>query len=175
MDEKDFIKVLQLYRHDLINHLQVIQGYVNMDQLDKVKSKVNDLWNHLNQEKILVHTDAPKFIFWILQVNHVEENIRIKYHFIDKIKLGLIDELLTEQCKQLVEQIKNNGENFKLYEVNISFLKNKSSQIVVNFNIQGEIKLELMMSNLSQLELNHYLDIKQTSNGLDCNLTYSLI
>lgn len=175
MKEKDFIKVLQFYRHDLMNYLQIIQGYISMDQYDKVKNEVDKMLGHFSQEKKLLELNAPYFILWMLQVNHIEGNIRVDYHIQDEsMNLISIDSLLTEQCKQIINCIKKNGHNFELYEVTINFSidQDDSSHVNINFRIIGKMDKEKILRCSHLIHPGNPLHIEKTTKGLNCNVAY---
>lgn len=177
MKEKDLLKVLQFYRHDIMNHLQVIHGYLNIGQQEKVTTKINDIMHHFKREKKLMDTNAPHFILWMLQVNHLEENIRVNYNFqYEKANLMTIDETLTEQSKQIINCIRLSGDPFELYKTTFNFSKDEynPSIIRVTIHISGQIDKESISSHLSPTQINNPMRMDLTENGLTVNLTYFL-
>ena len=79
MEAKDVIQLLRLQRHDLMNDLQIIHGYLSMGKIDKVKSKVNDIIEACNQERVLMNINCPNFALWLIQVNLHHKHIQFTY------------------------------------------------------------------------------------------------
>src|SRR5690625_4436369 len=106
MNEKMAVQILQRTQHDLMNHLQVIQGYLAMDKIDVVKEKLNECIDYYEQERKLFHTNAQRFILWITQFNHHHGNIQLTYHVsCDNLNLCHIDHQLIEDSKKVVNLI----------------------------------------------------------------------
>ncbi|WP_042146147.1 Spo0B domain-containing protein [Paucisalibacillus sp. EB02] len=79
MEAKDVIQLLRLQRHDLMNDLQIVHGYLSMGKTDKVKSKVNNIIDNLNQERKLMNINCPKFALWLIQVKLHHKHIQFTY------------------------------------------------------------------------------------------------
>ncbi|GIO27668.1 Spo0B domain-containing protein [Ornithinibacillus bavariensis] len=96
MESKDIIQLLRLQRHDLMNDLQIVHGYLSMGKIDKVKMKVNDILEAFHQERLLMNMNCPNFALWLLQLNWKQPNIRFNYllHSIN-LDLSHIDNTLT--------------------------------------------------------------------------------
>lgn len=177
MNERDFIKLLRLYQHDLMNHLQIIHGYLSMGYQDKVNVKVNDLLSCFEKERTLMETNAPNFIIWLLQVNHLENNIRVNYCFeqtYGKINLISIDDQVTLHCKQFIECIKLIGSVSELYEITIKFSvdRDNSSVIHMNFQISEQLDKQTFLAHLPTFQTERLVHLEQTVDGLNCNMTY---
>src|SRR5690625_252128 len=99
MIEKDVIDILQRYRHDILNHLQIISGYAEMNRLDDVKRNLNEWSSQLDIERKLFRLKAPKFIMFLLQFAQSYKNLRLAYSIHTAKNLVTIDSLLYEQTK----------------------------------------------------------------------------
>lgn len=174
LKEQDFIKVLQLYRHDLMNHLQMIHGYISINQQEKANEKISEMMHHFNNERKLFETNAPKFILWMLQVNHIEENIRVKYSFTaDHMNFMLIEDPLIKQSQQIVNCIQSSGDPFELYELVFNFSEN-ASQIKVAIHINGQLDKDEFTKCLNLMQMDNPIHIEQVEKGLNCMMTYFL-
>ncbi|QKY69573.1 Spo0B domain-containing protein [Lentibacillus sp. CBA3610] len=65
MEEKEVIQLLRHYRHDLMNHLQIVQGYLSMGKMEKAQKKLTNYMQLLQEEGKLVNMHAPAFVFYI--------------------------------------------------------------------------------------------------------------
>jgi len=175
MKGQTVVQLLQSYQHDLMNELQIIHGYSSMDKMDRVNDKINALITSLECERNLLSIHAPAFILWVIQFNHLHENIRLEYS-INSIYINLIDkdEEIVRQFNQMVEQIKLFGDNTKIYELNIEIDVKSASHISFTCSIQGQFdeRAELI-EELKGIDKNTPLHSKQTSNGVICEFSYA--
>src|SRR5699024_10459419 len=110
MNEKMMIDVLQRTRHDLMNHLQVMHGYLSMDKIGVVKEKLAECIHYYNQERKLINLNAPNFILWVIQFNYNHENVHLNYHIhSDEINLSHMDDQLIEDSEFIVGRINKLG------------------------------------------------------------------
>lgn len=97
MEAKDIIQLLRLQRHDLMNDLQIVHGYLSMGKTDKVKLKVNNIIGTLNQERTLMNTNCPEFALWLIQMKLQHKHIHFTYDiFTDNKNLLHYDSSLAE-------------------------------------------------------------------------------
>ena len=176
MKEKDFIQILQCYRHDLMNDLQVIQGYLSMDKIDKVKTKVNDTIESYNEERKLVSLNTPEFILWVIQFNHLYDNIRLTYQInIENMNLLAIDTLLVNQCKQIIKRIGELGVKAELYEVKLQLNLQSNSEVFIVISVDGVFDdKKYLIKDLEELKVKSSLIVKETEFGILCEFSYSV-
>lgn len=177
MDEKDFIQLFRLMRHDLMNDLQIIQGYLSMDKIDKVKTKVTKSIDYYNEERKLMNLKAPRYIMYILQLNHVQENIRLTYQVDGEIgDLLSTDQLLVNQCHHLIQQIIHIGDKRELYEIHLHITEQaNSSSIAFTYHIEGKFNyLEQIVQSLESIEINPPKRVEETISGIICEFLYVL-
>lgn len=102
MEESDVIQLLRYYRHDIMNQLQLIHGYISMDKLEMVKEKMQTYNVYLNEEQKLMNLNVPSFTLWLLFFNAKHANMRITYEIkIGEFQLTDVDVILTEQHEKL--------------------------------------------------------------------------
>lgn len=107
MKEQAVVRLLQHYQHDVKNELQVILGYLSMGNLDRVKDKV-DQWNdHLQNEQKLLMLDAPQFTLWVISFNHVYDHFRLTYDIQTTKTLQVIDYSLADTCQRMIQCLLN--------------------------------------------------------------------
>src|SRR5690625_7310101 len=101
MDEMSMVRILQTTRHDLMNNLQVIQGYLSMDKIDVVKMKLAECIDYYEQERKLININASNFILWVIQFNHRHENLQLTYHIeAESLDLRKIDQIGRASCRE---------------------------------------------------------------------------
>ncbi|AXI09583.1 hypothetical protein CUC15_11905 [Oceanobacillus zhaokaii] len=167
MEEKDVVEVLQYYRHDIMNDLQIISGYLSMGKLEKVEKKFEELFSFYEQERKLMHLKAPKFILWLIRFNNLYNNFRLTYNIqVENTQLSMIDDILIKQSKKVMDFYTSISNLSTLYEVNIDLIKRKKpSQIEVNFSIDGHFKLKHNAAIISDLEKE--FDVYKRENRLE--------
>lgn len=136
---EEVIKLLQYYRHDLMNHIQVIKGYLSMGNTDKVNDKLDGLIQDFDKERILMNLYVPNFSLWILTFNSTYENIRLSYH-LDDIRNSLEDkdEFLVRISNQFMEVIQKYIDPTILYNITLK-LQDYNGETRLVFNLEGFI------------------------------------
>lgn len=177
MGETEKLNLLQYYRHDLMNELQLVQGYLHMGKTDKAKQKVNNWINDLNEERKLMNLNAPQFVVWMIMFNHVHNHIRLSYSIHLQKSLHHIDPLIVIHCKAIVQTLKNNLIKSELYNIHIDLSENTNSKIVFKLYIEGNI--EEKENAIEQLKIignrkNINLNITKDNSAIICIWEYSI-
>ncbi|HLR52848.1 MAG TPA: Spo0B domain-containing protein [Candidatus Avamphibacillus sp.] len=142
MKNDEVVQLLQHYRHDLMNRLQVIKGYASMKKTDHVNEKLNELIDDFNEERKLMSLNTPNFLLWLLQFNSFYENIRMTYKIhIENRCLIHLDNQLMKKSKTVVKTIESFGEHTELYTIHLE-LKKVSGEIHLYYIINGYFKDE---------------------------------
>ncbi|GAB3050283.1 Spo0B domain-containing protein [Virgibacillus ainsalahensis] len=169
MNENDVLTLLQRYRHDLMNTFQVVQGYLSMGKTDKVGSKIKENLAYYNEERKLMSLNAPKFILWLIQFNHLYPNLRMTYKIHAENKnLHAADEHLIENCKWVLESFMEASDETEVYEVNLEIQNTMNSyEIEVSIFIDSE---KPVIINMERLQQNNRVHVKKTTNGINYKL-----
>ncbi|SDQ46509.1 stage 0 sporulation protein B (sporulation initiation phosphotransferase) [Virgibacillus subterraneus] len=175
MEEKDVIEILRHYRHDLLNHLQIIQGYSSMGKTDKVNAKIAEYLQLLDEERKLVNLNVPLFALSLIQFDSLHTNFLLTYHIHTENKdLKHIDEALVSSTSQLMNEIKDMADETELYEVCLQMCEvSSSSMIELKLNVNGNLpNIEKLMKNIESMEL--VIETHQDSDGIVClvNIPY---
>lgn len=140
MRDSDVIQMLRHYRHDLMNHLQIVQGYLSMGKTDKVQNKLKDYMGELHEEGKLVNLNAPMFALYILQFKFLHTNFRVIYHIRTAAKnLQSVDELLTDCCEKIMERIVKSSDEMQLYVLNIQLYDVGQDMLELEFAVSGKV------------------------------------
>ncbi|HLR41333.1 MAG TPA: Spo0B domain-containing protein [Virgibacillus sp.] len=177
MEEKDVVGLLQNQRHDMLNHLQIIQGYLSMGNTEKVKDKMETWLDYFNEERKLFNLNAPLFALWIMQFNHMYTNARLTYKVhIKKKNLQTVDQQLTEQCKQMINSLMQEQSNSELYEGNLELNESTDDPEIINikFSINGRFPdAENFKSKFKNKDQYFPVTIQETENGITCYFSIS--
>lgn len=119
MRSEDIIAMIRRDRHDLMNDIQLLEGYAAMDKVSHVQQKLGEMVSHYQEERKLLNLGAPDFALWLLRCQSIHNHIRISYVIHDHIseRIQSIDQLLLQISEQVVEAIRQNGTEMELYKV----------------------------------------------------------
>ncbi|MEN1969272.1 Spo0B domain-containing protein [Lentibacillus sp. N15] len=137
MKEKETMEALRLYRHDLMNDLQIVQGYASMGNMEKVQEKLAKWMDHFNEERKLMNLDAPTFALWLIQFNSNHQNVRLSYYIdVEPMNLHVIDHTLVQECQSVINMLEQLGDPLELYEGELQ-LSDTDSAIQVTLSLRG--------------------------------------
>ncbi|WP_077327211.1 Spo0B domain-containing protein [Virgibacillus siamensis] len=169
MNEEDVINLLRHYRHDLLNHLQVVQGYLSMQKPEKAKNKMNALMEFLDEERKLVNLNAPAFALYILQFNTYYENVRLSYTIhTNQRDLQKADNLLVRQCEQIMMHVSEITDKMNLYTIHLQLGdKPDHSGMNVDIFIEGTFATEFKLNGKESMDMP--VQVSHCENGIECN------
>lgn len=120
MQEKEVLDILQNYRHDLMNDLQVVHGYLSMAKAESAKNKLNECLSNYNEERKLLSLGAAKFALWVIQFNKMYDHLHLNYQIhIENKQLHMADEQLITQCTAIIEKINSLYRSKDRLEINL--------------------------------------------------------
>lgn len=165
--EEEVLQLLQHYRHDILNELQLLKGYVTLGKLEKVEEIMNNWVEHFDQERQLFRLHAPKWTIWLLRAKYRYHNIRVHVDLQLKSSLNLsaIDEQLVTQSEQVVTWLMEHGDREDLYVINIKVIeKNNVPNLILRFHIHGLLQPDQALESLE--------GAKRTEEGIECEWSY---
>ncbi|GAB3802033.1 Spo0B domain-containing protein [Virgibacillus kimchii] len=167
MEDAEVVKLLQQYRHDLMNHLQIVQGYISMNNREKAEKKLKETIRHYENERKLMNLKVPAFTLWLMQVNNLFNHIKLEYHVLTEKKLYHVDHDLVSKGNKIISAINNTYNKEELLEISME-IKDAEDLIFpqVNYVIQGQNSREMVLKrNLNDDEV----QVKQTPAGIICS------
>lgn len=164
MKESEVIQLVQQYRHDILNQLQLVQGYLSMNKPNKVGEKLADLFSSLNEERKLTSLEAPKFALWLLQFNHSYNNFRITYQIDMESSLSLEnqDDKLFRYCKDIMEVLKEHCDPSELYDLHLIMKINEKKFVELSIMVD---RFKDQEHSLKLLEKNKIINVVKTDSG----------
>ena len=122
MEAEDVMNLIQHYRHDLMNQLQVVQGYVKLGNLEKVDASMTELLDYFYQERKLLGLNAPNVLLWFMQFRLKYENFILTYDIdIENKNLCKSDLFIEQKLQQIMRDANENCSNEALHRVEIEF------------------------------------------------------
>lgn len=172
VNEKEVIQLLQQYEHDLMNEIQVIQGYLGMDNLEVAKDKMNEFISDFDKRRTLLNIDAPRFVLWLLRFNHQHKNIRLTYQMDHSPRsLQIFDANLESYCKQMVQKIYEFGKDTELYQIHLQIIQESEEEVMLTCAVIGEFNHKASIVEAYQ-DLEE--PIEETEDGFICTFIFPL-
>jgi len=139
MNELEVIRLLQRYRHDVANHLQIVHGYLSMGLKERAEEKLREWISLCEQERRLTSLRAPKFALWIFQFNASYNRLHLTYHIHTEQKdLSAFDEEIACLFDKLAQIALEEGEDNELYEAELA-VEEQPDGVGFAFSIKGAI------------------------------------
>lgn len=162
MNAEEIVELLQHRRHDLVNEMQVIHGYVSMNMLDKAQGKIDEFFGKTEQERKLYMLQAPSFTVCMERFRMYKEIFTLTYDIHGMIDLHHYDEWLTKISNTLVEIITMQFNHEHMHNVHIYVCaennQHKYVQIAVDSihpSLYSEINERLMGYDYPQLNVTY--------------------
>ena len=123
---KDLVKVIQVQRHDFLNHLQVISGLIQLGKTDRVREYINEICLNMQLVSMVNRIRIPEIAAALMIGQNLafEQQININYSFEDELgETFLPGEILGNM---LVE----------MHKVLFTFVAGLSEEVPVNLVIE---------------------------------------
>ncbi|RHW33043.1 Spo0B domain-containing protein [Oceanobacillus profundus] len=148
------VQILQHYRHDLMNHLQIVQGYVGMRNIEKAEKKLGEIVDYYNEERKLMSLNMPEFMIWIIQFNVRYENLRLTYKVHSEYKnLHVSDSILVKQFQDFMERCVDILNPEELYEVTLVIEESSDTSMKIMLSIPCETdEAEQLMESIKKMQ-----------------------
>ncbi|MYL56307.1 Spo0B domain-containing protein [Virgibacillus halodenitrificans] len=170
MNEEQVVKLLQHYRHDLMNHLQLIQGYLSMGKLEKVESKVQSCFNHYENERKLMSLNAPSLSIWLIEFNSRYEYLRLEYNIhVQNRNLSQIDIILKNHLENIISCIVEESDGTELIEILLQLNEaEENNNANVFLRIKTKAHKEEIKRKLKSMNWEYEQNISENNEGIVC-------
>ncbi|WP_156291189.1 Spo0B domain-containing protein [Oceanobacillus salinisoli] len=171
MEDLEVVRLLQHYRHDLMNKLQLVHGYLNMGKINKAQDKMDELFSHFNEERKLISLQSPKLILWLIQFNHAYDNFRMTYNIhIDNQSLQNLDNVLYMKCKQIMDYCEKIGDPSELYDVELTINDKEETYTVEVLLIINGLLDEVHTLNINEENKDARIEVINQEDGMVCRI-----
>ncbi|MDC3412461.1 Spo0B domain-containing protein [Aquibacillus sp. 3ASR75-11] len=173
MKENEVIDILSHYRHDYLNQLQLIQGYVMMGKTDKVQQKLNEIVALAHEERKLSNLHIPKTALWIIRFNSLHTNMRFDYQVKDiQLPLSDVDDEVYRHCVRTVETVEWYSDQMEMYNGNITIRQDNQNNVWLDFLIMGIFSnKDEMVEELSGMSFLHHVTYKEVDKKIRCSMS----
>lgn len=158
-----FIRLLNHYRHDWMNEIQVLFGYVKLKKYDKLESLMEKIRYKVQVESYIAKLGAPDLIVYLLayqtEVKEItlsivmEQEIHLDELPIDMHRIHGIIRAVMEAFKDNARQCVDGEHSLVLH------LIREQERLVIDFMYAGQVKEAVFMQSLQKL--------RQTSEPLE--------
>ncbi|KAB8134738.1 hypothetical protein F9U64_11420 [Gracilibacillus oryzae] len=154
MQEKEVIELLRHYRHDNLNDLQLVMGYLQLGKQEKAQAKINEIIAKANNERQLDRLQLPETMLWLYKKNWFSENLSLEYRIeISDETASFSDNSLKQKLEKIFAELADFQQEFQYYHAILLFGKQ------LQLTIEGEWRDQEAL--LKQLEKHQFLDIIQ--------------
>src|SRR5690625_2849835 len=155
MDEHSIMNFIKLYRHDLMNHLQLLTSYFSLGNSINAENKMNEIIHYYNEERKLFSLNAPKLALYLLFFNHNYANKNLTYRIgVDNIDLSAECHILYCESRLLVEYFKyKNVSVMYNWKLCINYCE-ENHAVKFSYSISNEQIDQLYIENIK--ENNHF-------------------
>ncbi|MCI1881188.1 MAG: sporulation initiation phosphotransferase B [Sporolactobacillus sp.] len=120
-DEKEGISLIGSARHILLNDLQLIKGYLFLQQVEKADALMDRMTERLRSQSRISHLGIPKSAFFLITFPWSVSNIQVEMEVVGSEKdLGSFDESLESFLRRyfmLTEQLAVDGHVRVIFEL----------------------------------------------------------
>lgn len=90
------VEVLRHARHDWLNQIQLIKGYISLNNIDRVKEIIDEIVAESKNQSKLSNMKLPQFASLLLTCNWENHLFQIEFECIHTIEQKIDDDILTE-------------------------------------------------------------------------------
>ncbi|MUV39509.1 Sporulation initiation phosphotransferase [Lentibacillus sp. JNUCC-1] len=138
METKEVIDTLTHYRHDLLNQLQVIHGYLGMGKPDKAEEKLSAYTSQLDQERRLMHLGLPDFALWVIRFNMEQTHFRLTYKIESHPVSPKLDQKIVKSCETLFQVFRSHAAVHELHQAHLHFHEERIKKTyIIHINMTG--------------------------------------
>ncbi|MFC4403981.1 Spo0B domain-containing protein [Gracilibacillus xinjiangensis] len=168
MEDREVIELLRHYRHDNLNDLQLVMGYLQLGKPEKAQSKINEIIEKANRERQLDRLQIPKTMLWIYKKNWFSENVSLDYHIdMDDRTVSLSDDLLKQRLERIFADLSAFRKEFEHYHAVLVIQNGPQLQL----SIEGEWMNQGTL--IEKLRDNKYLDNVQVREDKQLQLKWT--
>lgn len=96
----DFLHTLNHYRHDILNELQLVKGYLSLNKIEKAQKCIDHIVIRANEDTQVCQIGAPNLVYFLLNQRMTQQKMRVdidldvlKQHMLIMTRMG--DDILS--------------------------------------------------------------------------------
>lgn len=146
MESREVVKMMQQYRHDILNHLQLVQGYLSLGNIQKADKSIANLLEYFQQERELLHLNIPNVYLWFLQFPVKYTNFQVSFDIDIRKNLQHADDLVVDQLNKIMQEIQAITMTNYVYSIEVELKDNiETCEVGLYLNLElNEIRKEFL-------------------------------
>lgn len=150
-----FIRLLNHYRHDWMNEIQVLFGYVKLKKYDKLEDLMEKIKDKIQRESYLAKLGVPELVIYLLAFQAEVKEIALRISMEQEIRvneLSVDTNRLLGLVAGIMEASKENARLFPYAEhaLNVSFAQ-EADRLLLGFEYSGEMESARWSSLIERL------------------------
>ncbi len=170
MVEYPELKMLQYYRHDLLNEIQLLHGYLQIGNIEQVDQMMASLISNLNEESKLLNLDSRKLILWVIMFNHAHTQIRLTYSINTDSSIKHLDSLIVKDLEKYINVIEKAIKNSDFYTIHLN-LYTFEDNLGIKLRIKDADESDLY-NCLKGISLVNQMKVTISNNDILCEWLY---
>lgn len=158
MQADEVLEFIQFYRHELLNKLQVIQGYVQMGRTEKANHYFEELFTNFAKERKLIHLNIPHVFLWFYQYKKENPQFNLSYSVEIQTSLNSADMYIKNNLEQIMQDIKEKCDPKKIYRIHLNFYEHGDDNM-----ISVQVDLSEKETQFGNISLSREIDVRQTA------------
>ncbi|HEY4601178.1 MAG TPA: Spo0B domain-containing protein [Cerasibacillus sp.] len=139
--EQKIIQFIQYRRHELMNQLQMIQGYIQLKKLDLAIDKIGEVVEDYEQERRLFYLRIPKFTWWLFTLP-LEENWYPLTYEISNFSQTIehLDETILLKSQEIIGKLLTCIHHTQVSEGKINLIED-GEDMIIHVDLHGDFSL----------------------------------
>jgi stage 0 sporulation protein B (sporulation initiation phosphotransferase) len=163
MKPEEVLHMFRHYRHDQLNDLQLVLGYTQMGNLDKVKDKLHDILEKTAEERKLANLNCPHFTVWTMNFNTKYNNLKLSYEVhLSKGDFSAVDLKLKETCEEITQLLHKHLRKERLYNIELIIYDEEQPTMLLTINDEL-LDLSALQENLLTKTLVEQIEVKDST------------
>lgn len=125
--ENKFISILNHYRHDWLNDLQIVFGYVKLKKYDNLERFLDKIKDKLEQESMIARLDVPSLTLDLISFRHSNHTFNLKLEMEQGLQLSK-GSVLTKVISEIIM------ETLRVFEDTAQMTSEKTNDLCIHMN-----------------------------------------
>lgn len=113
-ERQKFLTMLSQFRHDWLNHFQVLLGYLKLERYDLCEEYIRRVTNETKNESRVAALGIPSLVIFLLTHNVLHQELKVEVEVPELITLSHLSEAKQRRVSQLIEGV---IETYRLHSV----------------------------------------------------------
>lgn len=155
-EQQKFLLSLRHQRHDWLNHLQVLLGYMKLQRYDLCEEYIKRVTESTNNDSRIAGLGIPSLVIYLLTYNSLHKNMKIEVEVPELTDLSVLSKAKQKQIHQLVTGIidiyrTHSLDNEGLPNSLVLMLQKLDEKLYISIEYEGHIQADECLRELRSL------------------------